>query len=354
MRTPQSDSRLVTPIVSVPLTEMDIGEDTSDEDWLWHGLVVRGMVTLFTSPPKNGKTTLLTGLMQQFAQGGMFLDRPVAPARVLYVSEESKKLWAPRIRRMPIGEHCRLVSRPYTRRPTPAQWEAVVEHGMELQAAGKLDVMVIDSLDNFLPGATDGDLNAIQQMLHPLRCLTDPGAGVVILHHPRRENSEEGFTARGHGGLLAEVDIIVELKRYGSLRTDEHRRQLFALSRLPETPKRLVYERDPATGRFGFLGDPLSKIFEENWEIVLGILKKRKRAGSHEDLLMDWPADQPRPSKTTLYEWLNRAYEAKLIRRVGAGRRKDPFRYRLENEDDAYMDRGELPPLRLDMREIIG
>jgi hypothetical protein len=38
----------------------------------------------------------------------------------------------------------------------------------------------------------------------------------------------------------------------------------------------------------------------------------------------------------------------------GSGDRTDPWRYRLENEDDAYMDRGELPPLRDDMREIIG
>jgi hypothetical protein len=255
---------------------------------------------------------------------------------------------------MPLGDHCRLISRPFLRRPTPAQWESVIEHGIELQAAGKLDLMVIDSLTEFNPGATDGDLKSIHLLLDPLRCLTDPGASVVILHHPRRRPSEEGSTARGHGGLLAAVDIITELKGYGSLRSDECRRQLYALSRFPETPRRLVYEWDPNTAVFTFLGDPLGVCFHENWETVLGILQKRKRAASHEDLLMDWPPDQPRPSKAALYAWLNRAFEAKLIRRIGAGRRNNPFRFRLENEDDAYMDRGELPPLRLDMREIIG
>jgi hypothetical protein len=59
-----------------------------------------------------------------------------------------------------------------------------------------------------------------------------------------------------------------------------------------------------------------------------------------------WPADQERPSPSLLYQWLNRAFEEKLVRRQGAGRRDDPYRYRLPNEDDEYLDRGELPPIR--------
>jgi hypothetical protein len=63
-------------------------------------------------------------------------------------------------------------------------------------------------------------------------------------------------------------------------------------------------------------------------------------------LLADWPSDRDAPSATVLYEWLNRAFDEKRLRREGHGRRTDPYRYRLENEDDVYRDRGELPPLR--------
>jgi hypothetical protein len=52
-----------------------------------------------------------------------------------------------------------------------------------------------------------------------------------------------------------------------------------------------------------------------------------------------------------LYQWLARAHAEKLIRREGEGVRNDPYRYRLENEDDEYRDRGELPPLR-DLEEV--
>jgi hypothetical protein len=83
-----------------------------------------------------------------------------------------------------------------------------------------------------------------------------------------------------------------------------------------------------------------------HWEHLHAILKKRTLAATHQELLMDWPAELQRPSAATLYDWLNRAYEEKLLRRQGTGRAGDPYRYRLENEDDEYYDRGKLPPFK--------
>ena len=118
------------------------------------------------------------------------------------------------------------------------------------------------------------------------------------------------------------------------------------MSRYVETPRRLVYEWNPTTTRFTALGDLQSTRFNENWELLLVILKKRTKASTHLELLMDWPADHERPSPALLYDWLNRAHEDKRLRREGTGRKSDPYRYRLQNEDDEYRDRGELPPLR--------
>ena len=79
---------------------------------------------------------------------------------------------------------------------------------------------------------------------------------------------------------------------------------------------------------------------------MLHILQQRTTAATHRDLLADWPSEQEKPAASVLYEWLNRAFKEKRVRREGAGTSKDPWCYRLENEDDAYYDRGELPPLR--------
>src|SRR5690606_31172403 len=142
--------------------------------WLWHGLIGRGNVTLFTSRWKAGKTTLLTGLLQQFAQPGTFIGLAVTPARVLGGSEESGETWDERLQRMPVGGNCQLLTRPFRRRPTPAQWEQLVQHVTKMQADGELDLLVIDPLARFLPG-TDSDLRAIMTMLEPLQPFLEAG-----------------------------------------------------------------------------------------------------------------------------------------------------------------------------------
>lgn len=325
---------------------IDTAQAGTATDWLWHGLIARGNITLFTSQWKAGKTTLITGLLHAFAAGGTFLNRKVAPTRPLVVSEESRQTWADRLQRMPVGKHSQLLARPFPRRPSPEEWDRLIDHALEQQASGQLDLLVVDPLAKFLPGSTESDLNALLRMLDPLQRLTEVGVGVLILHHPRKSKSEEGASARGSGGLLASVDIIIELSRYGSLKSDECRRRLFAVSRYPETPKRMIYEWNPATALFTALDDPLAIRFEENWILVHAILKKRKRASTHQELLMDWPEGHDRPAPSNLYDWLNRAHEEKRLRREGTGRKADPYRYRLQNEDDEYRDRGELPPLR--------
>ncbi|MSR53093.1 MAG: AAA family ATPase [Gemmataceae bacterium] len=328
------------------MDHIDTAQAGTATDWLWHGLIARGNITLFTSQWKAGKTTLITGLLQAFAAGGTFLNRKVASTRALVVSEESRQTWADRLQRMPVGKHCQLLARPFPRRPSPEEWDRLTDHALEQHAAGELDLLVVDPLAKFLPGSTESDLNALLRMLDPLQQLTEAGVGVLILHHPRKTKSDEGSSARGSGGLLAAVDIIIELSRYGGLRSDECRRKLFALSRYPETPKRMIYEWNPATALFTALDDPNSIRFEENWILLLAILKKRKRASTHQELLMDWPEGIERPSPSILYDWLNRAFEENRLRREGTGRKADPYCYRLQNEDDEYRDRGELPPLR--------
>jgi hypothetical protein len=212
-----------------------------------------------------------------------------------------------------------------------------------MQALGDLNLLVVDSLSKFLPGKLENDLNSLQQMLDPLQCLTDSGAAVTILHHPRRQPSAEGCTARGHGGHPRRAVGIWPLA-FG-------RASPQALFAVAFSGQRLVTEWVPKTTRFRHLGDPHGVRFHENWEYIYTILKKRTQAATHQELLMDWPADLERPSAATLCEWLNRAYEEKLRRRQGNGRCKDPYRHQLENEDDQYLDKGLILPLKeLDIR----
>jgi hypothetical protein len=322
-------------------------------DWLWNGYLARGSLTLLTSVWKAGKTTLLAGLLQRLGDGQPFLGRACAPARALILSEESPQLWAERSRVLPVGPNCRLVARPFLTRPTPETWRGLVDFALDLRAADEIDLVVVDPLAAFLPGYAESLTGPLLEMLHPLQRLASAGAAVLILHHPSKRSAEAGSAARGSGALLGCVDVILELHRFGKLQSDERRRRLVGLSRHADTPRLLAYEWDPATGAFATVTDLTERRYRENWNQVQAILAKRTSAATHRELLDDWPSDRDRPSETVLYEWLNRAYEEKRCRRQGKGVRSDPYRYRLENEDDQYLDRGQLPPLR-DLDLLIG
>ncbi len=329
----------------LPMDQLDCARTNPAIDWLWHGYLARGSLTLLTSLWKAGKTTLVAGLLQRLGDGRPFLGHDCAASRVLVASEESADLWAARTRTMPVGPHAVLLPRPFVNRPNWDDWQALTDHALELRAAGALDLFVVDPLASFLPGRSECDAGTLLEMLHPLQRLASAGAAVLILHHPRKKPADEGNSARGSGALLGFVDVILELHRFGKLQSDERRRRLIGLSRHAETPAALAYEWDPATGTFSPVTDLTDRRYRENWPCVYAILAKRKSAATHQELLADWPGDRDRPPASQLYEWLNRAFEEKRIRRQGAGRRNDPYRYRLENEDDQYRDRGELPPL---------
>jgi len=252
----------------------------STASWLWHGYIARGNLTLLTSLWKAGKTTLLSGLLQRLAEDGGFLGQSCRAAKALVISEESAIHWAPRLRLMPIGGQTRLMARPFLRRPTPNDWQQLIDQAGDQCVAGELDLLVVDSLAAFLPGRSESDAGTLLDMLQPLQRLAAAGAAVLILHHPRKERSEEGSTARGSGALLAFVDIILELHHYGRLKSDERNRKLIGVSRYCDTPSRLIYQWEPTTGVFSLLEDANAQRFQENWEKLRAIFGPA-RGGGH-------------------------------------------------------------------------
>lgn len=326
----------------VPMCALAATGDAGPTDWLWDGYLARGNITLLTSMWKAGKTTLLAGVLRALETGGAFLDRPCAAGQVIVVSEESAAIWAARRGAIPVGANARLVSRPFAGRPTVEQWDELIVNAELERERGALDVLVVDTLAAFLPGRSESDPGTLLDMLTPLRRLAAAGAAVLVLHHPRKAAAEAGSAARGSGALLGFVDVILELSRIGPLATDSCRRKLSGLSRHAETPRELVYEWAPGTAEFRAVANPLDARYLENWETVHALLKARKTAATHKELLADWPVEKVPPSASLLYEWLGRAVTAGLVQRIGYGTRAEPFRFQLPRPK---LDWNNLPPL---------
>jgi hypothetical protein len=317
-----------------PMDQLDVAAETPPTGWLWDGYLARGNLTLLTSLWKAGKTTLLTGLLRSLADGEPFLGRDCEAARVVVVSEESRQHWLTRLASMPVGPHTRLMSRPFRGRPTPDQWNELVDRCFAMRQRGELDLIAIDPLASFLPGHSDSDAGTLLEMLHPLQRLAADGVAVLLLHHPRKKASDEGSSARGSGALLGFVDIIVELSRVGRLNSDRRRRKLIAFSRYEATPHKLYYQWDPESGDFQHMPNPIESRFRDNWPILKAMLNMRTAPSTHLEVLMDWPADREPPSAATLYDWLNRATAEELLSRCGTGRKNDPYRYLLPFEEE--------------------
>src|SRR5436305_1278287 len=121
--------------------------------WLWDGYLAAGKVTALISPPKSGKTTLLSHLLARLAQGGLLAGRAVAPARALVVSEELESDWDARCRQLALGQIVQFLCRPFLgARPTEAQWFALVAGLEALHRQEALDLVVLDALAALLPG----------------------------------------------------------------------------------------------------------------------------------------------------------------------------------------------------------
>jgi hypothetical protein len=90
--------------------------------WLWYGYLAPGNVTALISPPKSGKTTLLSHLLARTAQGGLLAGLAVAPGKAIVVSEEDPSDWDARCRQLAIGPNVQFLCRPFQgARPTEAQ-----------------------------------------------------------------------------------------------------------------------------------------------------------------------------------------------------------------------------------------
>jgi hypothetical protein len=319
------------------LDEVRAAAAAARTDWLWHGYLVPGGVTLLTSLWKAGKTTLLSVLLHRMKVGGELAGAAVTAAQAVVVSEEDPALWERRSRRLDFGEHVSWLCRPFRARPTPAEWRALIDSLAALRRERGTDLAVIDPLASFLPGRDENTAGLMLEALLPLQALTAEGMAVLLLHHPRKQSAAPGQTARGSGALSAHVDVILEMTTV-SADPDDRRRRLLGFSRFTETPADRVIELNAEGTHYAALGDFAEQEFLRGWRLLRLVLTDARDKLTRREILDAWPADEARPSDTTLWRWLERAAARDLLRREGAGHCTEPFRYWLTEKEAVWRE----------------
>lgn len=311
----------------VSISELGPAEEIQ---WLWPGYTARGAITLMTGQWKAGKTTLVMHLLRDMYRGEGLVDTPV-DAPTLVVSEEGSGLWSTRREQLGLDERIMLLKRDSFRRLNINQWidmiDSITDHAKQTNAA----MVVLDTIAGIWPVASENDAAEVAEALAPLRDITQTGASLLLIHHPRKSDATNFNASRGSGALPSFADILIEMRRYSTNNPEDTRRVLKAAGRYEGIPAELVI--DKTDDGFSTLGaqpvvaraDELDTI----WQILL-----RSESGASRDAIREaWPEDTI--SERRLLALLNEGLCRGRWTRRGAGVRGDPHIYTAQSQAKA-------------------
>jgi AAA domain-containing protein len=302
--------------------------------WLWDGYLAPGKVTALISPPKTGKTTLLSHLLARSARGGLLAGRAVVPARALVVSEEAATDWDARCRRLSLGQNVQLLCRPFPgARPTDAQWFSLVAGLEALHRQEALDLVVLDALAALLPGHAEAYAPRMLDCLLPLQALASRGPAVWLLHHPAKGRRADGQAARGSGALPGFADIVMEMGCLRRARSRDRRRRICAYSHSLETPRHLILELNADGTDYLVRSDAIGSPLAQPWPEIQYVLAHASDRLTQQTILERWPVEGDPPNRSTLSRWLKRATRQGVVCCRGSGYRGDPLRYWLPGRE---------------------
>lgn len=176
------------------------------------GYVEAGAVTIIGAAPKTGKTWLALGLVRAMQDSAPFCGVPTAPGRVLYLTEETEAVFAPKLRRFGLERaDLHTIHWPAVWTETTT-WPALAREIERQARKRKVKLIVVDTLDKWVPGAEATD-TAAAAGIAPMKRWAAAGLAVLIVHHNRKSGGTHGAGLRGSSALAGAVDELLDLQR---------------------------------------------------------------------------------------------------------------------------------------------
>jgi hypothetical protein len=292
---------------SLPFTPLSLAVENvaATPEWLWDGLLAPGALTLMGGKPKDGKTTLMCGLIRALERGEPFLGLPTRKTRSLVLTEERTATLAQKYERWGIDPYLL-----FRHDVGNAKWPDVVEESVRFCHEHGCGLLVVDTVAEFSLGAGDAENHpgAVLEQLRPLQHAAASRLAVLAQHHLKKGNAEGWDAFRGSGAFQGAADILMRLTRKG----DEFR-QINAEGRFDQIPPVLTYR----LAEDGFV----SSLPPTESDGVVSALEEAG-AATPEQL-----AETVGLSVRAVRGHLSALHAKGLIGRTGAGKRGDPFVY---------------------------
>jgi hypothetical protein len=311
-----------------PLSYADLRPpEGAQRDWLWHGYLLPGAVTLLTSQWKSGKSTLLAVLLARLKAGGTLAGLPVRAGRAVVVSEEPPQLWWDRGLSLALDGHVQWFCQPFRGKPTAEQWLDLLDQIGRMHERQPVGLLAIDSLANLAPMRTENDAAEVLRSVVPLQGLSSRGLSVLLCHHPRKGPVVAGQAARGSGALTGNVDINLEMYAVSRRNPQDRRRRLRAFSRYAATPPEWVIAWSADGSDYLGLGPSAEPDFEHGWPVLQAVLANAEGLLTRRAIHRAWPDTAAAPARKTLWKWLSRVVKEGKVLQHGSGTRQDPYQY---------------------------
>jgi len=147
----------------------------------------------------------------------------------------------------------------------------------------------------------------------------------VLTRHDRKAGGEVGESGRGSTAWGGIADIIIAVRRHAP-DSRPTVRVIDAVGRFDETPDRLIVE---LTGEEGYtlLGDTSAFAEREAAELIVKLLPGSVAEAMATANVLDKLADEHDVKRTVANEALAKLASNGIVRRIGEGKKVDPYRY---------------------------
>ena len=301
--------------------------------WIWDGYLAPGNITLFAGKPKAGKSRLACDLTAAIAGGaGTFLGRQIETGPVVYVSEEGAGTLA---HKLPNLDHVSVLTRENAW-PKP-DWPTLVNAATtEARRIGAV-LLVIDTLAHWagMPADREKDSGAALAVMDACITAARQGLAVLLPSHTRKGGGDDGEGIRGSSAFAGSADIIIEMERVPDA---PRQRALLALSRYPQTPGTLVAEL-AVDGIWRCVNEGADRIDTRN-------IAAQARTTADAEAILSAVDEKPltrdeleNATGTPARQWNNTLKTLQTdgkIRRTGAGKKGDPYRYEMLRTNPAH------------------
>jgi 5S rRNA maturation endonuclease (ribonuclease M5) len=297
-----------------------ISEKLPDRLWIWEKYIPAGGLVLLCGHPKAGKSTLIYHLIKSVLAGELFLGFKTTKVPVLIIAvEEHAEDISDRLISLGLAAVDSLHVHCAPLRSSVTEFQGI----KRFVQSQKIGLIIVDTLARFWNVREENAAGEVGAEMDPILDLArTTNAAVLLIHHARKSDGNDGTEIRGSGDLLAVADAGLVLKpNKGS----DTQRVLLAYSRYP-APREMVISLE--SGKYEVLGTTHHVKHEEQRKKVLNALA----VGFIDADAIAKAADMPAGTCRTVLADL---FESGLVERQGEGVKGKAYSYALKSGNDS-------------------